>query len=167
MGSSPDNAWVAQHCRMGHAVVSETGRYTKGTGVIKPPKISPARTRWIRAGMRCVPEGACLRGTPEPVFEGGQGGLGECLRRSQGDAAGVKPDASPVDRRTANVGTAHYRSFLSPLPAEMEEIGAMLTEEGVRGGAAVVVRAGESPCTWRRAAVISCQLQGVQCPEKR
>src|SRR5699024_769669 len=112
MGSSPDNAWVAQHCRMGHAVVSGTGRYTKGTGVIKPPKISRARTRWIRAGMRCVPEGACLRGTPEPVFEGGQGGLGECLRRSQGDAAGVKPDASPVDRRAANVGTAQGGCFL-------------------------------------------------------
>lgn len=64
------------------------------------------------------------------------------------------------------MGTAHRRSFLFSLPVEMEEIGAMLAEEGVRGGAAVVVRAGESPCTWRRAAVVSCQFQGVQCPEK-
>src|SRR5699024_12654608 len=104
MGSSADDAWVAQHCRRGHAVVSETGRYTKGTGVIKPPKISPARTRWIRAGMRCVPEGACLRGTPEPVFEGGQGGLGECLRRSQRDAAGVNADAAHVGRGTRMAG---------------------------------------------------------------
>src|SRR5699024_1041569 len=72
---------------------------------------------WIRAGKRCAPEDPCLRGTPEPVCEGGQGGLGECLRRSQGEAAGVKPDASPVDRGTANVGTAHRRSFLLSLPS--------------------------------------------------
>src|SRR5699024_11399132 len=116
-GSSPDNAWMARYCRMGHAVVSQMGRYTKATGAIKPPNISPARTRWIRAGKRCAPEDPCLRGTPEPVCEGGQGGLGECLRRSQGEAAGVKPDASPVDRGTANVGTAHRRSFLLSLPS--------------------------------------------------
>src|SRR5699024_12321674 len=116
MGSSPDNAWVAQHCRMGHAVVSETGRYTKGTGVIKPPKISPARTRWIRAGMRYVPEGACLRGTPEPVFEGGQGGLGECLRRSQGDAAGGRPEAAPDGRGTGKGGSAGDRQCTCPVP---------------------------------------------------
>ena len=35
----------------------------------------------------------------------GPAGRGEGLRRSHDDAAGVKPDASPVDRTTVNVGT--------------------------------------------------------------
>jgi hypothetical protein len=37
--------------------VSETGRYTRETGVVTPLDVEPALTRWIRAGARCVPIG--------------------------------------------------------------------------------------------------------------
>jgi hypothetical protein len=42
----------------------------------------------------------------------GPGGRGESLRRSHGDAAGVEPGASPVDRTAVNVGTARGCSSL-------------------------------------------------------
>jgi hypothetical protein len=39
----------------GPGVVSETGRYTRETGVVTPLEGPPALTRWIRAGSRCAP----------------------------------------------------------------------------------------------------------------
>src|ERR1019366_8537274 len=39
----------------GPGAVSETGRYTRGTGYVTPLDSSPALTRWIRAGSRCAP----------------------------------------------------------------------------------------------------------------
>jgi len=39
----------------GPGAVSETGRYTRGTGVVTPLEATPAQTRWIRAGSRRVP----------------------------------------------------------------------------------------------------------------
>ena len=44
----------------GPCLVSETGRCTQGTGVVKPLHRRPARTRWIGAGVRCV----TARGVP-------------------------------------------------------------------------------------------------------
>ena len=41
----------------GSGPVSETGRYTRETGVVTPLDVEPALTRWIRAGVRCVPIG--------------------------------------------------------------------------------------------------------------
>ena len=41
----------------GSGPVSETGRYTRETGVVTPLDVGPALTRWIRAGVRCVPIG--------------------------------------------------------------------------------------------------------------
>jgi hypothetical protein len=46
-------------------------------------------------------------GTPGRFLIAGLGGHGEGLRRSRDDAAGVQPGASPVNRRTVNVGTGH------------------------------------------------------------
>lgn len=141
---------MAQYYRMGHAAVSEMGRYTKGTGAIKPPNFSPALTRWIRAGKQCASTNGEDHSslswwkTPEPVCEIWQGGPGEGLRRNQGDTAGVKPGTSPVDRRTANVGTTGPHSLPFSMPSRKERIGAMLTEEGQWGGDAVVVRDRES-----------------------
>src|SRR4029453_14367994 len=80
----------------GPGPVSETERYTRGTGVVTPLDIWPALTRWMWAGVRGVPAFRLFRG-------GGQlsvgfaafspGGHGEGLRRSHGEAAGVEPGA--------------------------------------------------------------------------
>jgi len=57
----------------GPGAVSETGRYTRGTGVVTPLEVPPAQTRWIRAGLRCAPAPHHGRGTPVrvlPVWDG-------------------------------------------------------------------------------------------------
>ena len=53
----------------GPGPVSETGRYTRETGVVTPLEQAPALTRWIRAGMRCAPAFHDGRGTPGRVCE--------------------------------------------------------------------------------------------------
>jgi hypothetical protein len=85
----------------------------------------------------------------------GLGGHGEGLRRSRGDAAGVEPGASPVDRTTVNVGTISI-----PLHHLLPSLGAGVDRPDAGrwmgwGGAVVVLRAGESPCAWGRAAACS------------
>src|SRR6266851_2102888 len=69
----------------GAGAVSETGRYTRETGVVTPLDRTPALTRWIRAGLRCVPcpsprAGELLAGSGQS----GPGGHGEGLRRNHG-----------------------------------------------------------------------------------
>ena len=39
----------------GSGPVSETERYTRGTGVVTPLDTWPALTRWMWAGVRCAP----------------------------------------------------------------------------------------------------------------
>jgi hypothetical protein len=94
----------------GSGSVSETGRYTQGTGVVTPLQATPALTRWMWAGSRCRPAAAGGGELSVRVCSLGPGGHGEGLRRSRGDAAGVEPGASPVDRTAVNVGTR--RPFL-------------------------------------------------------
>ena len=72
--------------------------------------------------QRQLQPGGCglVRGAEPPLLGGGElsvrvcslgpGGHGEGLRRSRGDAAGVEPGASPVNRTAVNVGTR--RPFL-------------------------------------------------------
>ena len=100
----------------GPGPVSETGRYTQGTGVVTPLQATPAPTRWMWAGSRCRPAAAGGGELSVRVCSLGPGGHGEGLRRSRGDAAGVEPGASPVDRTAVNVGTLHARSC-THLPA--------------------------------------------------
>jgi hypothetical protein len=95
------------------------------------------------------------RETPGPACSSGPGGHGEGLRRSRGDAAGVEPGASPVDRAIVNVGTTRYRS-IALFPAGDEAVDRPDAGRRVRwGGAVVVLRAGESPRAWGRTA--ACQ----------
>jgi hypothetical protein len=61
----------------------------------------------VRAARHAVSGGAELSGRWDVL---GPAGRGEGLRRSHDDAAGVKPDASPVDRTTVNTGTVRSRS---------------------------------------------------------
>ena len=113
----PRQSWVGPGLPDGPGPVSETGRYTQGTGVVTPLQATPAPTRWMWAGMRCRSTRPCGEwGTPGLVCSRGPGGHGEGLRRSRGDAAGVEPGASPVDRTAVNVGTLHDRSC-THLPA--------------------------------------------------
>ena len=59
----------------GPGPVSETERYTRGTGVVTPLDIWPALTRWMWAGVRCAPA--------VPVVSGAVGTLGRvCFVRS-------------------------------------------------------------------------------------
>ena len=74
----------------------------------------------------------------ERWYVSGPADRGEGLRRSHDDAAGVKPDASPVNRTTVNVGTIRI-----PLPA-LVGIGALPAKGCGWGGAAVVLRGRES-----------------------
>jgi hypothetical protein len=73
----------------------------------------------------------------------GTEGRGEGLRRSHGDAAGVKLDPAPVNRWTVNVGTA----VTSPSPLIVQISGGQAHRPLLvsrRGGAPVVVGGRES-----------------------
>src|SRR5689334_25048432 len=61
----------------GPGAVSETGRYTRGTGCVTPLDVPPALTRRIRAGLRCAPALHDGRGTSGKVCEAGPEGHGE------------------------------------------------------------------------------------------
>jgi hypothetical protein len=63
---------------------------------------NPVDVGWFAAQTRCAGLGGKLL---VRYCSLGSGGHGEGLRRSRGDAAGVEPDTSPVDRMTVNVGT--------------------------------------------------------------
>ena len=52
-GSSRDK--VGSGLPDGSGPVSETERYTRGTGVVTPLDTWPALTRWMWAGVRCAP----------------------------------------------------------------------------------------------------------------
>jgi hypothetical protein len=112
----PRQSWVGPGLPDGPGPVSETGRYTRGTGVVTPLQATPALIRWMWAGSRCRPAPHFGRETSGSVCSLGPGGHGEGLRRSRGDAAGVEPGASPVDRVTVNVGTTSL-AFHRPAPA--------------------------------------------------
>ena len=104
---------------------------------------------------RCVPVPSWWSGNSRGGMDSCQGGCGEGLRRTRGDAAGAQSGSS-FDR--ANSSEHGNRPRISPrrLPptggwgwAHRPPIGPG------RGGAAVVLRAGESPRTWGRAAAVS------------
>src|SRR5687768_576298 len=61
----PRQSWVGPGLPDGPGPVSETGRYTQGTGVVTPLQATPAPTRWMWAGMRCRSTRPCGEwGTP-------------------------------------------------------------------------------------------------------
>src|SRR5680860_306689 len=95
------------------------------------------------------------RGTPRWACGCSPGGHGEVLRGSRGDAAGTELGSSFVERidsehgnRLGSCPSPRYRCGRSGW-VHRQPIGSR------RGGAAVVLRAGESPCTWGRAAAVS------------
>jgi hypothetical protein len=88
---------------------------------------------------RQLQPGGCglVRGAYPPVMSGGElpagcprsgsGGHGEGLRRSHGEAAGVKPGASLVNRTAVNAGTArgsfHRLRSVGPVFVERPDAG--------------------------------------------
>ncbi len=77
------------------------------------------------------------------------------LRGSRGDAAGTELGSSFVERITGERGNRlGSRPFLHIQCRESGRVHRRPTGPG-RGGAAVVLRAGESPCTWGRAGAVS------------
>jgi hypothetical protein len=51
----PRQSWAGPGLPDGSGPVSETGRYTRGTGVVTPLQATPALIRWMWAGSRCRP----------------------------------------------------------------------------------------------------------------
>src|SRR6476659_54450 len=103
------------------------------------------------------------RCAPVPVDRGGElpvshvgagpGGHGEVLRGSRGEAAGIELGSSFVERIAVNTGTVPVCPVLRGQRADPGWARCRPTGPG-RGGAAVVLRAGESPRTWGRAAAV-------------
>src|ERR1035437_272350 len=94
---------------------------------------------------RCVPvpfrRDGELRGRHEGVVLGGHG---EVLRGNRGDAAGTELGSSFVERITVNTGTVLIPPEPRPASAETGWVHRQPIGSG-RGGAVVVLRAGESP----------------------
>ena len=93
---------------------------------------------------RRVPSCAIAAGTSGQGDRAGPGGHREGLRRTCGEAAGTQPGSSSAERMTVNTGTAWCR-FPAAGSRPGAGIGAPTAERAGRGGAAVVLRAGESP----------------------
>ena len=64
----PRQSWVGSGLPDGPGPVSETGRYTRGTGAFTPLQATPALIRRMWAGWRCVPAPHFGRGTPGSVL---------------------------------------------------------------------------------------------------
>src|SRR5438552_2569992 len=135
-------------------------RQARREGVREEPALSrllsfpPAPIRWIWAGWRCAPAPHDGRGTPGPVSGRRLGGHGEGLRRSRGEAAGGI--AGHLTRRSVH-GERGNHPGVPVLARPSRPGGGGLARcppmAPGRGGGPVVVRAGESPCTWRSCAV--------------
>src|SRR5215207_6381342 len=69
----PRQSWVGSGLPDGSGPVSETGRYTRGTGVVTPLHATPALIRWMWAGSRCRPAPHFGRETSGPALLFGTG----------------------------------------------------------------------------------------------
>ena len=100
----------------GPGAVSETGRYTRGTGCVTPLDLWTSSNLVDRAGVRCVPALHDGRGTPGWVSWAFLGGQGESPRSSRW--RGRRGRAGCLIRRPddGQRGT-HPRAFRARLPA--------------------------------------------------
>src|SRR6266536_3254385 len=93
------------------------------------------------------------------------GGHGEVLRGSRGDAAGIELGSSFVERIAVNTGTVPVCPASRGQRAGLGWARCRPIGRG-RGGAAVVLRAGESPRTWGRAAAVSRREGGCNAARR-
>src|ERR1700722_13765069 len=138
-------AWVRRAWRKG---------VREEPALLRPLKGKPARIWRMGAG----------RGAYLPFHGGelpgrhagaGPGGHGEVLRGNRGEAAGAELGSSSAERITVNAGTVPVLPVPDALPARGAGWARRRPTGPERGGAAVVLRAGESPRTWGRAAVVA------------
>jgi hypothetical protein len=94
-------------------------------------------------------------GTPATVPPCCRGGCEEGLRRTRSEVAGAKSGSSFIKRISVNTGTIPDLALARPCPAGGWGWAHRPSIGPGWGGAAVVLRAGESPCTWGRAAAVS------------
>lgn len=88
----------------GAGVASVAERYTRGTGVVTPLNVVPARTWWIWAGGDAhSPLHDGVGNSPEGSIDQ-RGARGDVLRDSHGEVAGVEPGASSAERSTSEHG---------------------------------------------------------------
>ena len=145
-GSSPDNDGTGRYCQTARVRQARQDGGMTSEPVVEPPQ---AATRLEPGG--CGPDSSARRAPMRSMVRGDsdrhglrdQGGHGEGLRRTRGEAAGEKLGTTPADRHTVNVGSGR----MPPSPPCGQHGGGQvrrrLTASG-RGGALVVVRGRES-----------------------
>lgn len=142
VASGPDNAGVCQYCQM-MRVRQANRKGIRKEPAFTSPKWSPARTWRIRAGRGAHPP-RVGRGTPGRGFSPSQGGHGEGLRRSRGDAAGTKSGASFDERSSSEHGNHPATVPGGGAASPPVGIGTSSAERVGWGGAVVVLRGRES-----------------------
>lgn len=142
MESSPDNDGTAWHCQT-PGPASDTERCTRGTDGVKP------RKRCAVSNLVDMGRGAARDRSDSPGAVNSEAdrirrwrGQWESLRRTAGDAAGAKSDASFVKRRAVNVGT--ILGCPNSVKPSRRWAGPSSAEGHGWGGGPVVVRARES-----------------------
>ena len=163
VASGPDKAGTCQYCQMVRV------RRAGWKGVRKESAFTSlkARTGPNLADMgreRCAPArtgGELLW----PAFNDWSGDHGEVLRGSCGDAAGTESGSSSIERITVNTGTVPAYPPVAH-PVRLVGLGASTADRSGTGRSPVVLRAGESPCTWGRAAAVSRREGGCNAARR-
>ena len=104
------------------------------------PRKSASSSNLVDMGWAAVHVALVSTGvtTSKPIKSVGGKAIGECLRRTHGEAAGEKLGAAPVDRHTVNMGTVAGPPILSSIQDGGGQAHRRLTVSQ-RGGAVVVV----------------------------
>lgn len=90
VASSPDKAGAGQHCQMIWRPASETGRCNDSESVYESLSRANHQLQSDGYGLGCgAYSRGYVRGTRWSVYVAEQGGHGEGLRRSRGEAAGA------------------------------------------------------------------------------
>lgn len=155
MASGPDKTGTCQNCQMvrvrqtsRRGIREELACYVSLSGHRLKPGGWPVAMR-TRSLMR--------RGTSERGFSPSQGGRGESLRRSHGDIAGTKSDASFGKRSACEHGNCP--AVVPGLRASSSRvgIGTPSAEHAGQGGAAVVLGGREGRQRFREEGMLQCR----------
>ena len=132
VGAASDNVRDGLGLSDGPGPASSDGKAYVRNHCLKPRK-SSAGSNLTDMG-RCAVRGCLVwlgQPTPKPVQRSGGEATVKCLRRSRGDAVGVKVGASLIDRFVVNVGTIRGRPpggypirwWAGPLPTDGRRMG--------------------------------------------
>ena len=143
MGSSPDNDGAGRHYQTVRVRLARQRGVTKVNQWLNPLKCGTGSNLVDvgRAAVRVEPSHG--EATPKPIMDVGGEAIGECLRRTRGEAVAAKLGVDPVDRYMVNVGTVSVLPFPASSLLAGGQVHRRLMMPG-RGGGFVVVRARES-----------------------